>query len=232
VVGLYLNPPENAVVLSVDEKTSIQALERTQMPLPLRSGRAGRHTHDYKRHGVVDLYAALEVATCRSPKLDPGEIVGISLVRPVSLELLDRRVLSLLIAMLPQPGRRSELTPRSPWRISPSACNWPSFGVAALARLSTGPIGSSGSRSRVRGPAGATSSSSSNLLPSYVNTARPSAASGSGARAERPDARASIAPPATSSANWLKPTRRGAPRASMASCSSSASESPNGRSRA
>ena len=62
VVGLYLNPPENAVVLSVDEKTSIQALERTQLPLPLRQGRARRHTHDYKRHGVVDLYAALEVA--------------------------------------------------------------------------------------------------------------------------------------------------------------------------
>src|SRR5919201_4997888 len=59
VVGLYLNPPENAVVLSVDEKTSIQALERTQLPLPLRQGRARRHTHDYKRHGVVDLYAAL-----------------------------------------------------------------------------------------------------------------------------------------------------------------------------
>jgi transposase len=63
VVGLYLNPPEHAVVLSVDEKTSIQALERTQLPLPLRSGRAARHTHDYKRHGVVDLYAALEIAT-------------------------------------------------------------------------------------------------------------------------------------------------------------------------
>jgi transposase len=63
VVGLYLNPPQHAVVLSVDEKTSIQALERTQQPLPLRTGRATRHTHDYKRHGVVDLYAALEVAT-------------------------------------------------------------------------------------------------------------------------------------------------------------------------
>ena len=63
VVGLYLNPPEHAVVLSVDEKTSIQALERTQLPLPLRRGRARRHTHDYKRHGVVDLYAALEIAT-------------------------------------------------------------------------------------------------------------------------------------------------------------------------
>lgn len=65
VVGLYLNPPEQAVVLSVDEKTSIQALQRTQLPLPLRSGRARRHTHDYKRHGVLDLYAALEVATGR-----------------------------------------------------------------------------------------------------------------------------------------------------------------------
>lgn len=63
VVGLYLNPPEHAIVLSVDEKTSIQALERTQVPLPLRSGRAVRHTHDYKRHGVIDLFAALEVAT-------------------------------------------------------------------------------------------------------------------------------------------------------------------------
>jgi transposase len=63
VVGLYLHPPAHAVVLSVDEKTSIQALERTQPPLPLRAGRATRHTHDYKRHGVVDLYAALEVAT-------------------------------------------------------------------------------------------------------------------------------------------------------------------------
>jgi transposase len=63
VVGLYLEPPKSAIVLSVDEKTSIQALSRTQPPLPLRSGRARCHTHDYKRHGVVDLYAALEVAT-------------------------------------------------------------------------------------------------------------------------------------------------------------------------
>jgi transposase len=63
VVGLYLNPPTHAIVLSVDEKTSIQALERTQLPLPLRTGRAVRHTHDYKRHGVLDLFAALEVAT-------------------------------------------------------------------------------------------------------------------------------------------------------------------------
>ncbi len=62
VVGLYLNPPRNALVLSVDEKTGIQALERSQRPLPLRSGRASRHTHDYKRHGVIDLFAALNIA--------------------------------------------------------------------------------------------------------------------------------------------------------------------------
>ena len=62
VVGLYLNPPDNALVLSVDEKTGIQALERTQRPLPLRSGRAATHTHDYRRHGVVDLFAALNLA--------------------------------------------------------------------------------------------------------------------------------------------------------------------------
>ena len=49
--------------MSVDEKTSIQALERTQLPLPLHQGRAARHTHDYKRHGVLDLYAALNVAS-------------------------------------------------------------------------------------------------------------------------------------------------------------------------
>ena len=55
--------PEHAIVLSVDEKTSIQALERTQPPLPLRAGRAVRHTHDYRRHGVLDLFAALEIAT-------------------------------------------------------------------------------------------------------------------------------------------------------------------------
>ncbi len=56
-------PPDNAIVLSVDEKTSIQVLERTQLPLPLRQERAARHTHDYKRHGVLDLYVALNVAT-------------------------------------------------------------------------------------------------------------------------------------------------------------------------
>jgi transposase len=65
VVGLYLNPPTNAVVLSFDEKTQIQALERTQPLLPLRRGLPARQTHDYRRSGVTSLYAALEVATGR-----------------------------------------------------------------------------------------------------------------------------------------------------------------------
>jgi transposase len=68
VVGLYLNPPQNAVVLSLDEKTQVQALDRTQPMLPLRPGQIERRTHDYKRNGVIDLFAALEIAT--------GKVVG------------------------------------------------------------------------------------------------------------------------------------------------------------
>lgn len=63
VVGLYLQPPDNAMVLSVDEKTQIQALDRTQPQLPLRPGQIERRTHDYKRHGTASLYAAFDVAT-------------------------------------------------------------------------------------------------------------------------------------------------------------------------
>ena len=63
VVGLYLNPPERAIVLSVDEKTQIQALDRTQPMLPLRPGQVERHTHDYRRNGTLVLSAALEIAT-------------------------------------------------------------------------------------------------------------------------------------------------------------------------
>ena len=62
VVGLYLNPPERALVLSVDEKSQIQALDRTQPSLPIYPGRCGTMTHDYKRHGTTTLFAALEMA--------------------------------------------------------------------------------------------------------------------------------------------------------------------------
>lgn len=63
VVGLYLNPPENAVVVCVDEKSQIQALDRTQPILPLRPGIPERQTHDYRRNGTTTLFAALEIAT-------------------------------------------------------------------------------------------------------------------------------------------------------------------------
>ena len=63
VVGLYLNPPQQAIVFSVDEKSQIQALDRTQPGLPLKKGRAGTMTHDYKRHGTTTLFAALNTLT-------------------------------------------------------------------------------------------------------------------------------------------------------------------------
>jgi transposase len=63
VVGLYLNPPENAIVLCMDEKSQVQALERSQPSLPMKKGRAGTMTHDYRRHGTTTLFAALNVLT-------------------------------------------------------------------------------------------------------------------------------------------------------------------------
>jgi len=80
VVGLYLNPPEHALVLSVDEKSQIQALDRTQPGLPLKKGRAGTMTHDYKRNGTTTLFAALNV-------LD-GKVIGQCLPRHRHQEFL------------------------------------------------------------------------------------------------------------------------------------------------
>jgi transposase len=80
VVGLYLNPPERAVVLCMDEKSQIQALDRTQPSLPLKRGRGGTMTHDYKRNGTTTLFAALEVAT--------GRVIGQCLPRHRHTEFL------------------------------------------------------------------------------------------------------------------------------------------------
>jgi transposase len=63
VIGLYLHPPDNAIVLCVDEKSQIQALDRTQKTLPMQPGHAEQRTHDYVRHGTTTLFAALEIAT-------------------------------------------------------------------------------------------------------------------------------------------------------------------------
>ena len=78
VVGLYMNPPANALVLSVDEKSQIQALNRTQLVLPMRPGQVERQTHEYHRNGVTSLFAALDVAT--------GNVIGKCFKRHRSIE--------------------------------------------------------------------------------------------------------------------------------------------------
>jgi transposase len=80
VVGLYLNPPDKALVLCLDEKSQIQALDRTQPGLPMKKGRAGTMTHDYKRHGTTTLFAALDVKS--------GKVIGECLPRHRAKEFL------------------------------------------------------------------------------------------------------------------------------------------------
>ncbi len=92
VVGLYLNPPEHGLVLCVDEKSQIQALDRTQPGLPMKKGRAGTMTHDYKRHGTTSLFAALNV-------LD-GTVIGECMPRHRAQEFL--RFLKMLNRELPR----------------------------------------------------------------------------------------------------------------------------------
>ena len=92
VVGLYLNPPDKAVVLCMDEKSQIQALDRTQPSLPLKPGRAGTMTHDYKRHGTTTLFAALDVLT--------GNVIGKCFDRHRHDELL--RFLRLIDTTVPR----------------------------------------------------------------------------------------------------------------------------------
>jgi transposase len=80
VVGLYVDPPEKAVVLCIDEKSQIQALDRTQPSLPMKKGRAGTMTHDYKRHGTTTLFAALDVLS--------GVVIGQCLPRHTNNEFV------------------------------------------------------------------------------------------------------------------------------------------------
>lgn len=91
IVGLYVDPPAHAVVLSVDEKSQIQALDRTQPGLPMKSGRAGTMTHDYKRHGTTTLFAALNV-------LD-GTVIGRNMQRHRHQEFI--RFLNTIEAQVP-----------------------------------------------------------------------------------------------------------------------------------
>jgi transposase len=92
IVGLYLNPPEHALVLSIDEKSQIQALDRTQPGLPLKKGRGATMTHDYKRNGTTTLFAALDTAT--------GEVYGLCQQRHRHQEWL--RFLRLIDETIPE----------------------------------------------------------------------------------------------------------------------------------
>jgi transposase len=91
IVGLYLDPPDRAVVLCVDEKSQVQALDRTQPILPLRPGQAERRTHDYKRHGTTSLFAALDVKA--------GTIIGKCMPRHRAAEF--RRFLDMVEKNVP-----------------------------------------------------------------------------------------------------------------------------------
>jgi len=91
IVGLYMNPPDHALVFCVDEKSQIQALDRTQPMLPMRPGQLERRTHDYKRHGTTSLFAALELKTSR--------VIGQLRHRHRSQEF--RRFLDLIEAQVP-----------------------------------------------------------------------------------------------------------------------------------
>jgi len=92
VVGLYLSPPANALVLCVDEKSQIQALDRSQPMLPMRPGQAARRSHDYTRHGTTSLFAALDIAT--------GRIIGKCFARHRAAEF--RKFLDAIEANVPR----------------------------------------------------------------------------------------------------------------------------------
>ena len=132
VVGLYVDPPGHAIVLSVDEKSQIQALDRTQPGLPLKKGRLGTMTHDYKRHGTTTLFAALNV-------LD-GTVIGRNMQRHRHQELI--RFLNAIEAEIPigktihvildnyaahkHPNVRAWLDrhPRFVFHFTPTSCSW------------------------------------------------------------------------------------------------------------
>jgi len=132
VVGLYLDPPAHSLVLSVDEKSQIQALDRTQPGLPMKKGRAGTMTHDYLRHGTTTLFAALNI-------LD-GTVIGQCMARHRHQEFI--RFLNRIEAVVPagklvhaildnyaahkHPKVRAWLArhPRWTFHFTPTSCSW------------------------------------------------------------------------------------------------------------
>jgi transposase len=132
IVALYTSPPRGAVVLSVDEKTQIQALDRTQPMLPMRPGQIERRTHDYKRNGVLNLYAALDIVT--------GKVIGrvtkkhravefIAFLKQLNRAFGGRKVIHLIIdnsSTHKTPAVRSYLqdNPRFQLHFTPTSASW------------------------------------------------------------------------------------------------------------
>ena len=132
VVGLYVDPPAHAIVLSVDEKSQIQALDRTQPGLPLKKGRAGTMTHDYKRHGTTTLFAALNVFD--------GTVIGrnmqrhrhqefIRFLNGIEAEVPAGKVVHVILdnyAAHKHPKVRQwlERHPRWTFHFTPTSCSW------------------------------------------------------------------------------------------------------------
>ena len=143
VVGLYVDPPKHAVVLSVDEKSQIQALDRTQPGLPMKPGRLGTMTHDYKRHGTTTLFAALDVLE--------GSVIGQCMQRHRHQEFIrflnaiERRVpagkvIHVILdnyAAHKHPNVRRWLArhPRWAFHFTPTSCSWLNAVEGFFARL-------------------------------------------------------------------------------------------------
>src|SRR5664280_1254362 len=154
VVGLYLAPPERAIVLSLDEKTQIQALDRTAPMLPMKPGQVERHTHDYKRNGTTSLFAALEVAT--------GKVTTEARVRHTGADFLaflrhverayptgDLHVVLDNVSTHKTPDVRAwlERNPRITFHFTPTSASWMNqietwFGILTRGALRRGSVGS------------------------------------------------------------------------------------------
>ena len=132
VVGLYQDPPENAMVLCVDEKSQVQALDRTQPGLPMKNGRCGTMTHDYKRHGTTTLFAALDVLTgkvigsCKKRHRHEEFLAFLKQVDRATPEGLDLHVVLDNYATHKHPNVKVwlERHPRFKLHFIPTSCSW------------------------------------------------------------------------------------------------------------
>ena len=132
VVGLYVDPPAHAIVLSVDEKSQIQALDRTQPGLPMKKGRAGTMTHDYKRHGTTTLFAALDILE--------GKVIGrcmqrhrhqefIRFLNAIEAQVPARKIVHVILDNYaarkhPKVGQWLDRHPRFTFHFTPTSCSW------------------------------------------------------------------------------------------------------------